>query len=135
MRSQMGDLSALGISTGAASGSSTFSADAVAGKLRVDDLKLTAALTGDRAVLQTALNGLGQRLSDVVTPVAGARVTEARSTVTSERKRLADSIAQTDVRLADKEKRLRAKFAAMESALAASQSAQAQLTSQLASLR
>ncbi len=135
MRSQIGDLSALGISTGATTGSATFSADSVAGKLKVDDLKLTAALTGDRAVLRTALNGLGQRLSDVVTPVAGARVTEARSGVTAERKRLADSIAQTDVRLADKEKRLRAKFAAMESALAASQSAQAQLTSQLASLR
>ncbi len=135
MRSQMGDLSALGISTGATTGSATFSADAVAGKLKVDDVKLTAALTGDRALLRTALNGLGQRVSDVVTPVAGARVTEARSGVTAERKRLADSIAQTDVRLADKEKRLRAKFAAMESALAASQSAQAQLTSQLASLR
>jgi flagellar hook-associated protein 2 len=134
MRSQMGDLSALGISTGASTGSATFSADAVAGKLKVDDTKLTAALTGDRDALRTALSGLGQRLSDVVTPVAGAQVTEARSSVTSERKRLADTIAQTDVRLADKEKRLRAQFAAMESALAASQSAQAQLTSQLASL-
>lgn len=135
MRSQMGDLSALGISTGDTTGSATFSADAVAGKLKVDDAKLTAALTGDRTVLQTALSGLGQRISDVVSPVAGARITDARSTVSAERKSLADSLAQTDVRLADKEKRLRAKFAAMESALAASQSAQAQLTAQLSSLR
>jgi flagellar hook-associated protein 2 len=133
MRSQFGDLSAYGISTGAASGSATFSADAVAGKLRVDDAKLTAALA-DPESLRVALNGLGQRLSDVVTPVAGARVTEALDGVSSERKRIADQITRTDVRLADKEQRLRAKFAAMESALAAGQAAQSQLAAQLTSL-
>jgi len=133
MRSQFGDLSAHGISTGAASGTATFSADAVAGKLRVDDTKLTAALA-DPDALRVALDGLGQRLSDVVTPVAGARVTEALDGVSSERKRIADSIARTDVRLADREKHLRAKFSAMESALAAGQAAQSQLAAQLKTL-
>jgi len=134
MRSQIGDLSMFGISTGASSGTSSFSAEAVAGKLKVDDTKLTAALAGNPETLRTALNSLGQRLSDVVTPVAGARVTEALGGVTVERKRLADAIARTDVRLADREKRLRAQFAAMESALAASQATQSQLSSQLSSL-
>lgn len=133
MRSELGDLSAFGISTGAASGSATFSADAVAGRLRIDDAKLSAALA-DPDALRTVLDGLGQRLSDVVTPVAGARVTERLEGVTSERKRISDAIARTDVRLAGKEQRLRAQFAAMESALAASQAAQAQLASQLAGL-
>jgi len=133
MRSQVGDLSAYGISTGAASGSSTFSPDAVAGKLKVDDAKLTAALA-DPATLRTALEGLGQRLSDVVTPVAGQRVNNALDLITADRKRIADAIARTDQRLAVREQRLRAQFAAMESALAASQAAQAQMAAQLASL-
>jgi flagellar hook-associated protein 2 len=134
MRAQVGDLAALGISTGAVTGSATVSADAIAGKLRVDDTKLTAALTGNRDALHTALTGLGGRVSDVVTPVAGARVTAARASVTAERKTLADAMTRTDVRLADKEKRLRAQFAAMESALAASQAAQSQMAAQLSSL-
>ena len=133
MRAQIGDLADLGISTGAASGSATFSADSVAGKLRIDDTKLTAALA-DPDTLRTALEGLGQRLSDVVTPVAGARVTEALEGITAARKRIADAITRTDVRLAAREQRLRAQFAAMESALAASQAAQTQLASQLAGL-
>jgi len=133
MRSEIGDLSAYGISTGAASGSATFSADAVAGKLRIDDTKLTAALA-DPDALRTVLDGLGQRLSDVVTPVAGARVTERLEGVTSERRRISDAIARTDARLAGKEQRLRAQFAAMESALAASQAAQTQLAAQLSGL-
>ena len=134
MRSQIGDLASIGISTGAPSGTAAFSADAIAGKLRVDDTKLAAAFAGNADTLRTALNGLGQRLSDVVTPVAGAGVTEALNGVTGQRKTLADAIARTDVRLADREKRLRAQFAAMESALAASQAAQSQLASQLGSL-
>jgi flagellar hook-associated protein 2 len=133
MRSEMGDLSKYGISTGAASGTATFSQDAVAGKLKVDDAKLTAALANPDT-LRTVLNDLGQRLSDVVTPVAGARVDDRLEGVTKERKRIADAITRTDARLAGKEQRLRAQFAAMESALAASQAAQTQLSSQLAGL-
>lgn len=133
MRLGIGDLSQYGISTGAASGSATFSADAVAGKLKIDDAKLTAALA-DPDAMRAVFDGLGQRVSDVVTPVAGAGVTSALDSVASERKRIADAIARTDVRLADREKRLRAQFAAMESALAASQAAQAQMAAQLAGL-
>jgi flagellar hook-associated protein 2 len=134
MRTQLGDLSAYGISTGATTGSATFSADAVAGKLRVDDAKLSAALTGNAEAMRTALAAAGGRVSDAVTPVAGARVTAALDGVSVERARLADGLSRTDVRLANREKRLRAQFTAMESALAASQAAQAQLTAQLARL-
>jgi flagellar hook-associated protein 2 len=134
MRSSIGDLSAFGISTGTAKTGGTFSPESVAGKLTLDSTKLTAALTDNAAGLQTAMAGLGQRLSDVTTPVAGAGVTAALDSVTSERKRVAEAIARTDVRLVNKEKRLRAQFSAMESALARSQAAQAQLSSQLSTL-
>lgn len=134
MRAQIGDLSAYGISTGAASGSASFSADAVAGKLRIDDAKLTAALSGDRVALRGALEGLGGRVSDAVTPIARDSITSALDGVSAERRQLADGMARIDVRLATREKRLRAQFAAMESALAASQAAQAQLAGQLAGL-
>ncbi len=130
MRSQIGDLSAYGISTGAVS-TTGFSADAVAGKLKVDDAKLSAALSSDPSGLRTALDGVGQRMSDTVTPITGSRVKERLDGVAGERKRIADTIARTDVRLAEREKRLRAQFTAMESALAAGQAAQAQLSSQI----
>jgi flagellar hook-associated protein 2 len=134
MRSGIGDLSQYGISTGAATGKASFSPDAVAGKLTIDDdTKLTAALADPDAV-RSIFDGLGQRIYDVVAPVGGAGVTSALDSVAGERKRIADAITRTDARLATKEKRLRAQFAAMESALAASQAAQAQLSSQLAGL-
>jgi len=134
MRAGIGDLSDLGISTGAASGTGTFSADSVAGRLTVDTTKLTAALAGNPAALRTRVEGLGERIYAVVTPIAGSRVDERLSSVETTRKRLGDAMAATDVRLANREKRLRAQFTAMESALAASQAAQAQLAAQLDSM-
>jgi flagellar hook-associated protein 2 len=135
MRSQIGDLSNFGISTGASTGSATVSQDAVAGRLTVNDTKLTAALAGDQATLRTSLTALGTRVSTVLAPAAaGARVDARLSSVDATRKRIASDMAATDVRLATKEKRVRAQFAAMESALAASQAAQSQMEAQLKTL-
>jgi flagellar hook-associated protein 2 len=135
MRSAIGDLSSYGISTGAPTGTATVSDDAVAGKLTIDDAKLTAALTTDPAGLRTRLEGLADRMTAAAGKGAGDRITARSSTEDATRKRLADAMAATDVRLAAKEKRLRAQFSAMESALAAAQSAQSQMTAQLSSLR
>jgi flagellar hook-associated protein 2 len=135
MRSQIGDLSNFGISTGESTGSATVSTDAVAGRLAVNDTKLTAALTGNQATLRTALTDLGQRVSTTLaSSAAGARVDARLSSVDATRKQLATDMAATDVRLAAKEKQLRAQFAAMEAALARSQAAQSQLTAQLKNL-
>jgi flagellar hook-associated protein 2 len=134
MRSQIGDLADLGVSTGASTGTATVSADSVAGRLTVDDTKLTAALASYPAALRTRMQALGERVSTVVAPLAGATVDARISSVDAMRKRLATDMAATDVRLAGKEKRLRAQFAAMESALAAGQAAQARLTAQLSAL-
>jgi flagellar hook-associated protein 2 len=134
MRSSIGDLSDLGISTGAASGTAKFSADAISGHLTVDDTKLTAALAGDKDALKTRLQAFGDRMTAAIGPTADSPVTARLTSEEATRKTLADGMARMDVRLADKEKRLRAQFSAMESALAAAQAAQANLTSQLAAL-
>jgi flagellar hook-associated protein 2 len=135
LRSSIGDLSDIGISTGAASGTAKFSSDSVAGHLTVDDAKLSAALAGDLQALQTRLADFGTRLKAAVSPASGSPIDNRLATEDATRKRLAGSMAAMDVRLADKEKHLRAQFTAMESALAAAQAAQSQLTAQLGSLR
>jgi flagellar hook-associated protein 2 len=134
MRSQIGDLSDLGISTGAPSGTTKFSDDAVAGHLTVDDTKLSAAIAAGAAAVQTRLQAFGTRMASTVAPPKGSPVDTRLTSENSVRKRLADSMASMDVRLAGKEKGLRAKFSAMESALAAAQSAQAQMSAQLSAL-
>jgi flagellar hook-associated protein 2 len=74
-------------------------------------------------------------MTAAVAPVAGSPIDVRLTTEETTRKQLADGMAATDVRLADKEKRLRAQFTAMESALAAAHAAQARLTSQLSALK
>jgi flagellar hook-associated protein 2 len=134
LRSAVGDLSDIGISTGAPSGSAKFSTDSVAGHLSVDDTKLSAALVTDPKALQTRLQDFGTRMKTAIAPTNGSPIDNRLTSEDATRKRLADAMSATDVRLADKEKRLRAQFTAMESALAAAQSAQSQLTAQLSSL-
>jgi flagellar hook-associated protein 2 len=135
MRSSIGDLSDIGISTGAASGSAKFSPDSVAGHLTIDDDKLSAALATDPKSLQTRLSDFGTRMKAVISPASGSPIDNRLTSEDATRKRLADAMAAMDVRLASKETALRAQFTAMESALAAAQSAQSQLTAQLGSLR
>lgn len=135
MRSSIGDLADLGISTGKASGTAKFSQDAVDGHLSIDDAALTAAIKADPTGLATRVKDMAARVTAVVAPAAGSPIDTRLGGVDATRKRLADSMAAIDVRLAAKEKGLRAKFSAMESALAAAQASQAQMTAQLGSLR
>lgn len=137
MRSALGDLADLGISTGATTGTGAFSKDAVAGKLIFDDAKLAAALTASPDAVRAKLSGDGgfaDRLGAVVAPLAGDQVSARQTSMSADRKRLADALTRMDTRLAGKEKALKARFAAMETALAASQGALSQLQSQLGSL-
>lgn len=136
------DLADIGISTGAATGSGTLSKDAVAGKLVLDEAKLSAALTADPAAVQkllggkTGTDGAAQALEAVIRPfteTGGAldgRITSADSEIS----RLSDRLATFDDRLAAKEERLRRQFVALEQALARSQSLQADLAARLGSL-
>src|SRR3954452_8684269 len=70
--STMDQLAELGISTGAPSGSATFSQDAVNGKLVLDSTKLSAALDADPNSVQSLIGGrgggFGQAFSNVLKP-------------------------------------------------------------------
>jgi len=133
---QLGDL---GISTGAASG--TTSADAKIGKLVIDDAKLTAALA-DPAAVQKLLSGpngddgFAKKLSDIASAAAGTGGTLANRIdgVARQVRGIADQMTRTEERLTQKEARLRAQFTAMESALSNAQSQQSWLSGQIAAL-
>src|SRR4051794_23208689 len=86
LRSSLGDLSDIGISTGAASGTAKFSADSVAGHLTVDDTKLSAALATDPKALQTRLADFGVRLKAAVSPASGSPIDNRLTAEDSTRK-------------------------------------------------
>jgi flagellar hook-associated protein 2 len=128
------DLADLGIVVPKATGSA--SADGKAGRLVLDDAKLTQALEAD----WTAVSGF---FEDFATDVAafvkkqtgGTGVIDERlKSSTRNLDRLADQLDAANDRLDAREERMRAQFAAMESALQASQTQQAWLTGQLAAL-
>jgi flagellar hook-associated protein 2 len=139
----MDQLVEIGISTGAATSSGTVSADALAGKLVLDETKLTQALTSDLPSVKRLLagdatvKGLGERVEDIVKPNTdtGGAIDERIKTLDGEVSRIRTAMEDIDRRLADKEKRLRAQFAAMERALSSSQGQQSYLSSQLAALQ
>jgi flagellar hook-associated protein 2 len=133
---KLGDI---GVTTGSATGGQS-SADALAGKLTLDEAKLTDALTNNRldvkAFLTDTSSGISQRLTSLLDPIAKVGgVVDTRATQTgSQASSIDGQLAQMDTRLEAKTARLKAQFAAMESALARSQSTSSWLSSQLAGL-
>ncbi len=128
------DLADLGISVPKATGST--SADGKAGRLVIDDAKLTQALQAD----WTAVSGFFESFSKDVAKLVKAQ-TGGTGVIDDRLKgsnrnldRLKDQVEVTNERLDAKEKRMKAQFAAMESALQSSQTQQAWLTGQLAAL-
>jgi flagellar hook-associated protein 2 len=133
-------LAEIGITTGAATGAAA-SADSLAGKLVIDDAKLTEALTTAPTTVRKLLGGVadvegvGTRLDSMLDGVVrtdgdfDSRIKSADR----EQKRFDDQIAALDKRIAQRSELLRAQFAAMEAAISRSQSQQAWLAGQLAS--
>jgi flagellar hook-associated protein 2 len=132
-------LSEIGITTGSASGSATFSQDAVNGKLVLDSTVLSNALDADPLSVQrllggmTGVSGFAQSFNGTLNPytqtagIIDSRVTGAGTEI----KRYADTITSMDARLAQKERSLRAMFTSMELAL---QKAKSQGTDMLSRL-
>ena len=130
-------LSEIGITTGAASGGAA-SADSLAGKLVIDDAKLSNALatapTTVRKLLgaTAGIEGIGSKLDDMLTSVIkddgdfDGRIKSADK----EQKRFDDQIAALDKRIEARAKMLRAQFAAMEAAISRSLSQQSWLAGQ-----
>jgi flagellar hook-associated protein 2 len=133
----MDELAELGISTGKATGGAT-SADALAGKLVIDDEKLTKALEDPASIerLLSGAAGFATRKEGVIAPLVdvGGAFDGRLTSSTSELSRLSKSLETMDDRLERKEEAYRKQFTALETALARSQSQQAQLQGQLAGL-
>jgi flagellar hook-associated protein 2 len=136
----MSSLADLGVSTGSAS--ATISRDALAGKLEIDDTKLSDALANNASAVRDLLAGPSnaggwtrafERIvhdADTTGGTLDVQITGADS----ELKRLQQAMADMDDRLALKETSLRAQFTAMETALQQSKTQGDWLSGQLASL-
>jgi flagellar hook-associated protein 2 len=135
------ELSELGISTGAATG--TFSRTAVDGRLVVDDAKLGAALSADPDAVKSllagpaGLTGFAQAMEGTLAPyLAGDGILQSRlQAADAEQDRLADSLSRFDARMTLREQGLRAQFTTLERALSQGQSQGQWLEGQLAGLR
>ena len=131
-------LAEIGITTGAATGAAA-SADALAGKLVIDDAKLTAALSSDPTTVRkllggvTGVEGVGTKLDsmlDTVVKTDGDFDSRIKS-IDREQKRFDEQIAALDKRIELRAARLRAQFAAMEAAISNSQTQSSWLAQQL----
>jgi flagellar hook-associated protein 2 len=137
--STLNSLMSLGISTGATTGDATFSKDAVAGKLTVDDTKLTAALTSDPTSVKKLLGGIAgtggfandfQSITSPLTQFNGVLETRIQGE-TDTQDDMTKRIADMEDRLSIKENLLKQQFAAMEAAMSQSQTLQGQMLASL----
>ncbi len=123
------DLGGLGISTGAAS--ATVSADALAGKLTLDESKLRAALEapGGVAAVRSQLGDAATALAGVLGPQTstGGVLDDRLSSAAAESAQQTDALERFDARLTTREAALRKQFTALEQALARSQQLQSSL--------
>jgi flagellar hook-associated protein 2 len=107
-----------------------------AGKLVIDDTKLSAALDSNWVAVKDFFAGFSKTVSDYVdTQTGGHGVIDSRLTSTDRAiKTIKDQLDQANERIDAKAERLKAQFAAMETALQNAQTQQAWLTGQLNSL-
>lgn len=140
--STVDQLSEIGLSTGATTGSGTLNPDAVDGLLSLNSDTLIAKLGTNFSDVKSILTnitgdyateGFAQRIDRHITPfveasgVLDSRITAEESLITSLEKRQ-DAI---ELRLAERERGLRRQFTAMETALAAAQAQGAYLSANL----
>jgi flagellar hook-associated protein 2 len=129
-------LADIGISTGAASGASPYSQDAVSGKLTIDTTKLEAAIAsnpnGVKAMLQSWSSGFATLVNGVAAP--GGTIDLRIQGDTSQLSDLANQISDMNAMLTDRQTALQAQFANLETALQQAQQQSNWLVSQIASL-
>ena len=125
---------ALGVSTGAAS--ATTSADAKAGKLSFDSASFAAALAKDPSAARTQVEAMLTKLDRQLEPytktggIMDGRVAASGGDLT----RIKDQLTRFDSRLETKEAGYQRQFAALESALGKSQQMQASMAASLSRL-
>lgn len=129
------DLGDIGIGIPKATGTS--SADAKAGKLVLDEAKLTAALDGDFTAVKSFLSTFSKDVEDFVKGQTGGSgiIDDRIKSGDRQTKRIQDQMDKANERIDAREKRLKAQFAAMEAALQNSQTQGAWLSGQIAGLQ
>jgi flagellar hook-associated protein 2 len=132
--SGINDLGDIGIAIPKATGTS--SPDAKAGKLVLDEAKLTAALDTDFTAVKNFLGTFSKEVETFVKDQTGGSGVIDKRLETGERrvKRVQAQIDRANERLDAREKRLKAQFTAMEIALQNSQTQGAWLQGQIAGL-
>lgn len=129
-------LADIGITTGAAAGSSPFSQDSVSGKLKVDNTKLDAAINanpgGVKAMLQSWSSGFATLVNGVAAP--GGSMDQRIQGDTSQLSDLANQIADMNAMLVTRQTALQTQFANLETALQQGQSESNWLMSQISRL-
>ena len=129
-----------GLTTGAIG--QGYTADAVSGKITLDEAKLDAALAAGTDPLEALFSqdgatagadGLFQRISDLASSLnASDGAVKSRITgADSLKQNLTERLARVELQLEARERRLRAQFTAMESALSNLKAMQASFASQL----
>jgi len=133
---EMSSLAAIGISTGAPSGTATFSQSSVEGQLQLNTAQLEAAVQSNPAGVQQMLQKWAKSFEGAVNTVAGpGAALELRvngdSTQVSE---MASRITTMNELLTVRQKTLEEQYEAMEKAIAKSKAEGEYLTQQLAEL-
>jgi flagellar hook-associated protein 2 len=129
----------LGVSTGKATGGAS-SADALDGKLALDEAVLTSALESDRLDVKSFLTdpttGIAGKLTALLEPLVkvGGLVDQRATQAGKQAGDVKSQMTAMTARLELKQERLKAQFAAMEAAMAQSQSTSSWLSAQLAGL-
>jgi flagellar hook-associated protein 2 len=140
--SSMQLLAQAGISTGATTGSGTFSQDAVDGKLTLDTTALTNALTSDPLSVQRLLGGasgvtgFAQTFQGALNPFtqAGGIIDTTVNEATSDLKDLSDQLVDFDARMSSKQTYYQNMFTNLETSLNTLQGQSSSLASSLAGL-
>ena len=132
---QFNDLGDIGIAIPKATGTS--GADAKAGKLVLDEAKLTAALDTDFTKVKEFLTTFSKDVETFVKAQTGGTgvIDDRIKSGDSQSKRIQEQIDRATTRIDAREKRLKAQFAAMEVALQNSQTQGAWLSGQIAGLQ
>ena len=129
-------LADIGVSTGAASGSATFSQDSVDGKLTIDSTKLANAIqsnpSGVKQMLQSWSSSFAQIVNNEAQP--GGTLDTRIQGDTAQSSDISDQISNLEAILADRQTALQAQFAALEATLSQNQAQSSWLTGQINSL-
>jgi flagellar hook-associated protein 2 len=129
-------LADIGVTTGAASGSATFSQDSVDGKLTIDSTALANAIqnnpNGVKQMLESWSSSLAQIVNNEAQP-SGTLDTRIQGD-TAQSNDISDQISNLESILSDRQTALQAQFAALEATLSQNQAQSSWLTGQINSL-